>query len=59
MDREEWAGGAGLAITVADAATGAVLRRFQAPENRRWGEFDLDERGNIVTTLGRFVTGCC
>jgi hypothetical protein len=53
---EEWPGGAGVAITVADVATGAVLRRFTPPGNRRWDEFDIDERGNVVTTLGRLVT---
>ena len=47
------AGGAGLAITVADVATGAWCDAFTAPGNQRWGEFDLDERGNIVTRLGR------
>ena len=52
---EEWPG-AGLAITIADAATGAVVRRFTPPGNGSFGEFDLDERGNIVTTLGGVVT---
>jgi hypothetical protein len=52
---EEW-NGAGVAITVADAATGAVLRRFTPPKKRSWGEFDIDEHGNVVTTLRGLVT---
>jgi len=50
---EEWPGGAGTAITIADAATGAVLRRFPAPPNQRFDAFDLDERGNVFTSTGR------
>lgn len=33
-----------------------MLRRFPAPANERWNEFDLDEHGTIVTTLGELVT---
>jgi len=52
---DEWQG-AGEAITVADAATGAVLRRFPAPRGKHFDAFDLDERGNVVTSTGRLVT---
>lgn len=52
-----WPAGGGTGITIAEAATGAVVATFTPPRNRSFGEFDLDEHGNVVTTImNRLVT---
>jgi hypothetical protein len=52
-----WPAGGGTAITIADAATGALVARFTPPRDRSFGEFDIDEHGNVVTAiLNRLVT---
>jgi len=52
-----WPAGGGTGITIADAATGAVVATFTPPRNQSFGEFDLDEQGNVVTAIrNRLVT---